>query len=960
MSTWRSKGGAWLAGLALLLTPVLAKEFLPLTIPSGLVEDYSVCRWSMEDGLPDNEVRAFCFTSDGFLWCLAGERLVCFDGVTFVPHEMPKAASWQGLAADRTGGLWLYGERGAYRWSGTKWTAALHDPVRWLHTATNDAVWAATAHTLWIRDQHGEKSFPLPVPESIQAVTLDAARQVWLATGAQLWRFTGSEFRTEVLPDDCSLTNFTHLAAGRDGTVWAAASDALCCKRQGHWARVPVPADAEGRHLELTSLYAADDGVLWVGTERTLYRMRYGLWPEVLQHEQSPIRAVRCLGTASDGRLWMGTGNGLLQLRRRYIRTYLTTEPLRNETITALAVDAAGNVVAGVADAGLYQVRPAGDLVPWPQQGLPDRLWIAALTFGSDGALWLGTRGDGLWRCRDGQAEQISATPAAVNINVLLEDHRGRLLVGADRGLFVLDERRHALVDVPDAEGHAYRHRVNTLLENHTGQLWVGTQNNGLLLHTTNTLWRQRPAVAGTILALHEDGAHELWAGTPDGLKSTNGTLAGDEYVSQILEDNTGHFWVGARHDLLRVPVQPLDVWRKVQAMPDELRRFGNNEGLSAAPSASGTGHLTAKTPDGRLWFATQQGLAMVDPWKTPEWPAENLRVVLQAVPVDRVLRVPPGTRNVTFRFTAPYFDEPEAVRFSWKLRGFDADFTEPTAERKAIYAQLPPGSYHFGVRAGVNGGPWSRTETGVMVIVAPFFWQMWWWRSAVFIAGAGVAVLIALGLYRWRIRRRLQIEQLRLRIARDLHDEIGANLGGIALLLGAAEQSQGAEVLQRIRAITLQSIATLQDLVWMIDPVHDSLADLLQRMRDIAADLLPASTHEFTVTGEPAHVPAPLELRRNILPIFKEALHNIGKHAHARHVAIAVTVKSNRLLLSIHDDGIGLNPAATTHGHGLRNMQHRTKELGGQLHITSQPGHGTTLGLELPLQPGITGKVET
>jgi len=740
---------------------------------------------------------------------------------------------------------------------------------------------------------------------------------------------------------------------------------------------VPVPETLNGRRLDITSLYAADDGVLWVGTERNLYHMRYGLWPEVLQNEQSPIRAVHCLNAAPDGRLWLGTGNGLLQLRRRYIRTYLTEEPLHNETITALAVDAAGNVVAGVADAGLYQVRPAGDLTPSPQQGLPDRIWIAALTFGHDGTLWVGTRGDGLWRCRNNQAEQISAEPAALNINALLEEPSGRLLVGTDKGLHFYDEHRHALAPILDTEGRTYARRVNTLLEDRTGRLWVGTQNDGLLLHATHTIWRQSPVVSGPILALQQNNAGLLWAGTPAGLKSASSSFLDGECVAQLLQDNTEHFWLGLRHDLLRVSAQQLQVWNKGQAVPSDLRRFGGNEGLPAAPCASGTGHLMTKSPDGRLWFATQHGLAMVDPWKIPELPTANLRVFLQDVqaegsrgfefetwklgpPSDRVVRLPAGSRNVTFHFTAPYYDEPEAVHFCWGLRGFDSgNNMEPNPERKAVYPHLPPGTYQFWVRADVNGGPWSQRMAGVTLVVAPFFWQTWWWHALGLCAGMGSVMLAAMGVYRWRLHRHLQVEQLRLRIARDLHDEIGANLGGIALLLGTTDQAQGAEIWQRIRAITLQSIATLQELVWMIDPVHDSLADLIERMRDIAENLLPNIAHEFNVTGEPSHRLAPLELRRNILPIFKEALHNIIKHAQAQHVAITLTVTSDQLWLSVYDDGVGLNPAVQTHGHGLRYMQRRATELGGQLQIASQPGQGLTLSLHIPLKRGSARKIE-
>ena len=217
-------------GLLLLLTPALAKEFLPLTIPSGLVEDYSVCRWSMEDGLPDNEVRSFCFTSDGFLWCLAGEHVVRFDGLACVPLELPTGLprdnDWQGVAADQTGSLWLYGRGGAYHWSGTNWLEVFKSPVIWMQGGTSE-VWATSTHALWTQNRLGEKSFLLPTSETIQAVALDTSQHIWLATDAHVWRFAQGEFQQETLPPECALRHVAQLAVGRDGTVWMASSEAL-------------------------------------------------------------------------------------------------------------------------------------------------------------------------------------------------------------------------------------------------------------------------------------------------------------------------------------------------------------------------------------------------------------------------------------------------------------------------------------------------------------------------------------------------------------------------------------------------------------------------------------------------------------------------------------------------------------------------------------------------------------
>ncbi len=898
MTKWLSILAAGLAALA----PAAAKEFAPLTIASGRAEQYTACRWSMEDGLPENNLRALAFDPDGFLWCVGTCSVSRFDGFQFLPQ------------------------------TGAPAETLLHNRL-----IAGAREWLASSTALLKRTTAGLQEFPLPPAtnsaEKITAVVADGTNRFWLAAGQRILRFEQEKFAEEKLPPDCTV-DFQHLALGREGTLWAASGESLFSRRQGRWEAVPVPEVARGRRLGILALYAAPDGALWVGTESTLYQVRYGLWPEALQNDQLPIRGVKWIAPAPDGSLWLAGSDGLRQLRRRSLRTLRPEEPLSQAAINALAVDAQGRLLAGVAHVGLMQPRPVGDLAPAPLTGLPERLPISALAAGRDGSLWVGTQGDYLWHWHDEVADPFYGP----NINALLVDRNGRLLAGMDEGLKVFDPQRDELVAFTSSTGRVHS-RVNALLEDRTGRIWIGTQFNGLLGLATNGAL-ERCGAAATVLALYEDSEGLVWAGTPAGLErwqnGQHALLLRDEFVSQILDDNRGHLWLGLRRGLARISKAALGA---VNARPN-LRFFGVSEGFPAAACASGLGHLAAKTPDGKLWFATREGLAMVDPWRVTEPPAESLRVFIESARAQG--------NEADFHFSAPCFTEPEAVRFSWRLEGFESEWTGPGAERRALYPQLPPGRYQFGVRAMLNGA-WSLPAL-VSFTVAPLFWQTWWWKALLSAAGAALAVLVALGLYRWRVRREQQLDRLRLRIARDLHDEIGSNLGGIALLIGVAEQAHDPDAFQRIRAITLQSIEALKDLVWMIDPGHDALPDMLQRLRGIADDLLPGKLRAFTVTGDSAGRRAPLEVRRNVLPIFKEALHNILKHARAQGVTVEIGLTERRLALTIRDDGVGMEPSAAPGGHGLRNMQRRAEEIGGQLTIESRPGAGTLIHLEVPL----------
>jgi signal transduction histidine kinase len=147
-----------------------------------------------------------------------------------------------------------------------------------------------------------------------------------------------------------------------------------------------------------------------------------------------------------------------------------------------------------------------------------------------------------------------------------------------------------------------------------------------------------------------------------------------------------------------------------------------------------------------------------------------------------------------------------------------------------------------------------------------------------------------------------------------------------------------------------VQTVESLRDIVWFLDPAGDNLGDLILRMKDTAAAMLHGIPFEFRSTGSMASAVPPLELRRNIIPIFKEILHNIAKHAHATKVEISVEIMPGQFRLWVRDDGVGFDESRTYGGNGLRNLRRRAAELGGEVHIESRAGRGTGVTLLAPI----------
>jgi signal transduction histidine kinase len=195
------------------------------------------------------------------------------------------------------------------------------------------------------------------------------------------------------------------------------------------------------------------------------------------------------------------------------------------------------------------------------------------------------------------------------------------------------------------------------------------------------------------------------------------------------------------------------------------------------------------------------------------------------------------------------------------------------------------------------------------------------------------------------------ELEKLRLRIARDLHDEVGANLGSISLLAQMMEQTPSSADASQVRSIAVQTIDTLRDIIWFIDPTHDKLSDLVARMEETARVMLPNVPCKFDQAGDFNSANLSLAFRRNVPPLFKETLHNLLKHARATAVEISVRRQENEFSFSVRDNGVGFDPAQKSSGNGLKNLRRRAAEIGGRIKITSGGrGGGTTVTLTAPI----------
>jgi signal transduction histidine kinase len=502
--------------------------------------------------------------------------------------------------------------------------------------------------------------------------------------------------------------------------------------------------------------------------------------------------------------------------------------------------------------------------------------------------------------------------------------------------------------------------------------------------------WRQEDGTPGNdIAALWVDDEGVLWIGTGsrglakfDGRHWTHYTtrqgLASNS-LGYLLGDGQGNLWIGSNAGIMRVPISDLNRVAEDGEGKISLRVYRRPDGLPTRESTEGSQPGAWREQGGRLWFSTIRGLASVDPYRLEPNPHPP-PVVIESVEVDSVpqrtnllqrawqgpIVVPPGRERIGIRYTSLNLRAPDRARFRYRMKGHEAQWTEAGDSRVARYPKLPPGEYRFEVRASNEDGLWNLVGSALTFMVQPPFWRTWWFLSgsaSLLLAGV-VGLVYYLSTQRLqrqveRLRQQQALERERARIARDLHDQLGASLTQISLLgeMAEADRDLPNEVETHARQISQTSRDTtrvLDEIVWAVNPSNDTLDSLVTYFCKNAQEYLAVAGVRVRLEV-PANLPAlalPPEVRHNFFLAAKEAVTNVVRHAEASEARIRLSVDLRSFTLEIEDNGRGLgqlNPEKTARRNGLRNMRKRLEDVGGQFSLENGAGGGAVVRLTAP-----------
>jgi signal transduction histidine kinase/streptogramin lyase len=724
---------------------------------------------------------------------------------------------------------------------------------------------------------------------------------------------------------------------------------------QGHAAQI---CSTNGlANNSVLSLVVDSDGSLWVGldgggpSDRPLNRVTRSIFNLL---DSSAGEVVQSICADNKGGLWFSPKGRDFCYWKDGVTTIVGSSfgTLSGYNPRAVLVAADQKVWAATFGVNLFRLE-RNEFRPAPGVGvLSSELSseISALYQGHDGRLWVGTQG-GLG-CWNGSAWQIFTTNNGLSANIvcaIADDANGDVWVGTEHGGLDL-LRSNAVTSFQKAKGFP-SDNISCLHLDASGVLWIGTVGNGLVRLSNGHLKHY----------------------------TTENGLTGNS-IDYLIEDAEGFLWIGSNAGLMRVNKKDLDEFAPEAGDILSCRGYDQKDGLPATECTYGSQPAACRTSDGVLWFPTIAGMVSVKPSEIK--PNTNPPpVVIEDVLVDQQrqntnglrtptlesVTIPAGKENLEIRFTSLNLASARRTLFSYQLEGYQTK-TPPRKDRFARYPNLPHGRYRFRVEARNEDGIWNQAGASLDVIVLPHFWQEWWFLTAV--AGSLLGIIIATvhfistqKLHRQLagLRQQQALEKERARIARDIHDQVGASLTQLSLLgemvQGDKDHPEEAEAHARQISQTARETAReLDEIVWTVNPSNDTLDGLVNYICKNAQEYLGVAGLRYRLdvpTQLPPEAISP-EARHNVFLAAKEAVTNVVRHAHASEAWLRLRLSPGSFTLEIEDNGRGPGGSrekAAESRNGLRNMRKRMEDIGGEFFIGPGEQGGTLVRLTVPLQ---------
>jgi signal transduction histidine kinase/ligand-binding sensor domain-containing protein len=952
--------------------------------------EFALRVWETDDGLSHNGVNSVVQGSDGFLWLATQSGVMRFDGAAFRKIHSPLLVDEKTFAIrtlveiEPDTLLFAHDTSGLFRLQGGKVTVhPLTERIPSGHRISRlfvegpDAFWVAFSNRdVW--RCRGEQVEAFAGPGDLGTVwpfsfARAANGEVYVGRGVGVERYADGKL-TPVSEVPAAPST---VCASRDGTVWVGSAERL---GKLHAGKLEIVLSRPGWTLDWppTTLMEDRAGTLWIGTRNQgAFRWDHG----ALQPVTTSYARTNEFLEDMEGNVWVATaGGGLNRLQRARFTLIGEEGGVLPDSVGSVCEDAQGRLWFGnrscFGEVVNGRIQAQEMVEGFSKRGMP-------ICADHEGNVWMASWARlGKFQANAARAPQWVEMENIGTIHALFASRDGSVWVGGETGPLVRFQRGTSTLHGAK-EGYTSR-RAQAIGETGDGDLWVGTDFGELFrLHAGRFVRYGSEAglPASGIRAIHGDADGTVWIGTGGrGLfvwrhgnfrAITEVEGLPDDTISQIVEDDFGMLWFGSSRGLFKVRKSDLIACAEGRASRITPIIFGKADGVAGFSASANYQPSVCKMRDGQLWFATRKGLVSTMPDRQQLQPA-GPRVVLENFEADGAAVdlanpiVPSSVRKLDFRFTAPAFSSPERVQFRHRLEGFDRTWTDTGTQRSASYSQLPAGRYVLRVAASNSDLVWNATEATLSFEVLPAWWETWTARVAAILL---VVLVLILAVRYWSHRRlkaqlaelenRRRIDMERTRIARDLHDSLGASLTQAGML--AEELCEDCQDLEEMKAHSAQLAGRVRGIardldaaVWAVSPKNDTLASLSAYLCQFALEYFRDTPTRCRVhTGDDIpHTPLSPETRHHLFLTAREAMNNVLKHAHATEVRLTMQMNEGAFEMLLEDDGCGFDEALgpIENCNGLHNMRGRVAEIGGRFELQSS-SRGTMVRVILPVK---------
>jgi signal transduction histidine kinase/ligand-binding sensor domain-containing protein len=972
-----------------------------LSITNILAEEYGFDVWTTANGLPQNTVTGVVQTPDGYLWSSTFDGLARFDGIKFTIFDKSNSKGilnnrFSGIFVDKDGAVWAMTENGAV------------------------TIYRNGAFTSYL------------IPETLIAIVADAKGNAVIETNSGFYYLQDGKI---VPTSDQKQPNVKTVFYGKSGAKWTFEPNKISRRKDASITEYPFGLPPEYLNSSV-SYYVHEDnqGALWIKLKNKLYRLADGVAATFTKNEIAAFNELipqqifedkdgsvwivfgdanlirkadakllryknnrftsynlrESVGglfgiTDRESNFWLATSTGLRRLRQQLITSLSVKDGLNSNEVYPLLQTKQGDILIGtVQGVNRYADRKITNSGLNYESGAP--LYMRGLWEDSQTRVWLGFQGEGGFGRfeKSSSIKRIAKNDTPNGATDFASDREGNIWIATEEGLFKYkDDTETAHYTVKDG---LRNDKIITLHFDPKGNLWLGTFDgisqfkDGRFINFDDL----ENSPKGFVRAIYEDADGVLWFGTygdglyrykdgkffnyrvEDGL-SNNGVFA-------ILEDARGNFWMSSNRGIHRVQKQELNDFADGRIPKLNSVSYDEKDGMLNAECNGGRIPAAIKTNDGKLWFGTMGGVAIVNPEaesvnpNPPPVVIENILIDKKAIDsqlFQSAIELQPGQSNVTIEYTGLSLSKSEQIKFRYKLEGLEETWIEAGRKRTVDYSYLPHGEYNFRVIAANSDGVWNTEGTSIKIIVRPYFYQTWWFSV---LAALAVALIVGL-IYHNRVSHLREIaesktqfsrqliesqEAERKRIAAELHDGLGQNLVVIKnrAMLGQKKGEDKERVIKELINISESAAQALEEVREITNDLRPQLIDRLGLTKAINS-MLKKVSGVINLESEIDSIDNIFDDTQeiSIYRIVQESVNNIIKHSNASDAFVRIKRVEGKVLISIEDNGKGFDLLNAKSGLGLVGLKERAQLLNGEFSIDSSPGKGTLIKLSLPVR---------